>query len=294
MTATLDDPFDLEVGPPRDRWSRPLLIPKGKAERVAYTRMSTMAGFICDDFGLSTWTQRQLAVGLGRREDLAALVASLPPLNDAKCDKGSLTKAQREQDAETKKKLDEYIERALEAADRNYKADYGTAVHAFVEQRSADDAPERMKADVQSCLDLLTTRGWEVLASEVFVANDELCAAGSFDHIVRHPTLGPVIADVKTGAVQGKGLQFSIQLAGYANSEVYDWRTDERAPLESLTGGERVNRTVGIVLHVPLGGGRTEPYRIDLRRGQHLARLATHVRQARQIKDLMNPLPEEA
>jgi hypothetical protein len=288
------DPFDIEAppGPQRDRYGRPRLIPagKGEADRTSFTRMSTLAGFICDDFGLSTWKLRLAAVGLGKREDLCALIAALPPLNDLKCDKSTLTKAQRAQDADTKTKLDEYLEIAHDAAGGNWKASHGTAVHGFIEHDNAEAAPERMADDVRSALDGMRQRGIDVICSEVFVANDELMAAGSFDHIVRHPTLGNIIADVKTGVVSGKALQFAVQLAGYANGEVYDCETDTRAPLESLTDGERINRNVGLLVHVPLGGARTDFYRIDLMRGRHLARLATHVRSARKLDDLMKPL----
>lgn len=295
MTATVEDPFAVEdVGPPRDRYGRSLLIPKGKKERVPYTRASGMASYMCDDFGLATYKRRLAAIGLARREDLCALIAALPPLNDTKRDKASLTRAEREQDADTKKKLDSYLDMAHEAADGLHKAHMGTAIHGFMEKGSADGAPECMVPDIQSALDTLDRRDIKVMATEQFVANDDLMAAGTFDCLLDVPDLGVVIADYKSGQVAGKGLQFAIQLATYANGEVYDWHTDERAPLESLTGGLRVNRNVGIVLHVPLGGARTELYRIDLRRGQHLARLATHVRNARTLKDLMSPLPEES
>jgi hypothetical protein len=289
VTATVD-PFDVELGPERDQWKRPLLVPPGGGERVAYTRMSTLAGFVCDDFGLSTWAQRLLAIGLAQREDLCAMIAALPALNDAKCDKKTLTKAQVKQDKDTKAKLDNYIEQALEAAGRNYKANHGTAVHGFIENGSVDNAPERMVADVQSCLDCFAERGIEVLCSEVFVVNEALRAAGSFDHLVRHPTYGVVVADVKTGVIDGKGLQFAIQLAGYAGGEVYDCETDTRAPLESLVGGEQVNRDLGLLCHVPLGGGRTDLYPVNLRRGRKSAELATRVRAERDYKDFLGPV----
>jgi hypothetical protein len=289
--VTVLDPFDLDtVGPPRDRYDRPLLVPPGGGEREAYTRMSTLAGFICDDFGLSTWSQRLLAIGLSRREDLCAMIAALPELNDARCDKKALTKAQREQDCDTKAKLDSYIELALEAAGRNYKANYGTAVHGFIAAGSAENAPERMQADVTSCLQAFADEGIEIVASEQFVVNDELHAAGSFDHLVRTSHDGIIVADVKTGKIDGKGLQFAVQLAGYTNGLVYDWHDDSRAPLESLTGGERVNRSVGLLCHVPLGGGRTDLYLVNLLTGRHAARLATQVRKAREIsRSLLEP-----
>lgn len=286
MTAAVEDIFGLEqIGPPRDRFGRPLLIPTKGGERIPHTRMSTLAGYLCDDFGLSTWQQRLLAVGMAEREDLCAMVAALPALNDAKCDRKSLSKAQCEQDVDTKSKLDSYIEQALEQAGRNYKANMGTAIHGAIENGHADLMPSAVQPDINAALDAIKARGMTILASEHFVANDELRAAGSFDHIIDVPLpgWGPVIADVKTGQVAGKGLQFAVQLSGYANSDVYDWHDDSRAPLESLTDGQRVNRKVGLLIHVPLGGARCEFHRINLMTGYHAARLATQVRQARSL-----------
>lgn len=289
MTAPVFVDFDgetVQTGPPRDKpHDRPLLVPVGGGERTPFTRMSTLAKYLCDDFGLGTWQRRLLAIGMAEREDLCAMVAALPALNDAQCDKKALTKEQRTQDAITKSKLDEYIDLALEQAGRNWKANVGTAIHGLIEGGVSDYAPVARKADVQSCFDALEQRGMRILASEQFVANDELEAAGSFDHIIDVPLpgWGPVIADVKTGQITGKGLEFAVQLSGYANSVVYDWRDDTRAPLESLTDGLRINRKVGLLIHVPLGGGRTQFHRINLMTGYHAARLATQVRKARSL-----------
>lgn len=287
----LIDPFEDErVGPPRDRWDRPLLIPAKGGERIPYTRMSTLAGYLCDDFGLGTWQRRLLAIGMSEREDLCAMVSSLPALNDAQCNKKALTKAQREQDVATKAKLDEYVDLALETAGRNYKANMGTAIHGLIELGHADHAPAKIQPDVTSALDAIQQAGMQVLASETFVANDELQAAGSFDHIIEvpQPGWGAVIADVKTGDIDGKALSFAVQLSGYANADVYDWHDDSRAPLESLTDGLRINRKVGLLIHVPLGAGKTTFHRINLMTGYHAAQLATRVRTARSLPDLMS------
>lgn len=287
MSVQTVDPFDLdeETGPPRDQWGRPLLIPAKGGERQPYTRMSTLADFVTTKEGLVIWQRRQLALGMALREDLCGMVAALPELNDARCDKSMLTKEQVAQDKATKKKYDEYIETALDAAGANYKANHGTAVHGFIEKGSSEHAPERMKPDIDSCLEALERMGAEILASEVFVANDDIMASGSLDHLVHipKPGWGVVIVDVKTGQVKDKELSFAVQLAGYVNGDAYDWRDDSRAPLESLTGGLRINRKVGLVAHVPLGGKRTEWHRVDLARGQHCARLAANVRTARSL-----------
>lgn len=298
MSAQTVDPFDLDTEyPPRDRWGRPLLIPAKGGERIAFTRMSTLANYICDQSGLATWEKRLLARGLAQREDLAAMIAALPPLHSAKRDKRDLSAAEKREDKEISAKLDGYINEALEHAGRSFKANAGTAIHGFTDPGAdLDQVPERMRPDVDSFMTYVGSGKAELLATEVFVVNDDLNAAGSFDHIGRLNLPGfsqPCIIDKKTGQVDGKGLSFAIQLAGYATSQVYDLDTDERRPLESLTSGERVTRKYGFIAHIPLGAGRTDFYRIDLARGIHCARLATNVRTARSLDGLMARVEEK-
>jgi len=283
------DPFDIDVElPRRDQYKRPRLIPAGGGERVSFTRASTMANYLADQSGIHTWQKRLLAVGMGLREDLAARAAALPRPHAERCDKKSLTRKQINEDKATNAIIDELIESALESAGATYKANHGNAIHSLTEPDADSDAvPVRMEADVASYFARLDNDGITTLATEVFVVNDTLTAAGTFDHLVRHPEYGIVVLDKKTGQVDGKDLQFAIQLATYAGAMVYDVITDERAPLESLTGGEPINRDVGIVAHIPLGAGRTDLYRIDLTQG--FERLATHVRTARSVKDIMTP-----
>lgn len=293
MSTPLADPFELDIeAPPRDRWGRPLLVPVKGGERQAYTRMSTLANYICDQSGLATWEKRLLARGLAEREDLCAMIAALPRCHSDKRDKRTLSAAEKREDKEVNAKLDGYLNEALEHAGRSWKANSGTAVHGFTDPGADLDAvPERMKADVDSFLTYIGSGTIEVLATEVFVVNDALQCAGSFDHIGRVNGVpgmsGPVVIDKKTGQIDGKGLSFAIQLAGYATSDVYDLDTDERRPLESLTGGEQVSRQWGVIAHIPLGAGRTDLYRVDLLRGVHCARLATNVRTARSLDGLM-------
>ncbi len=289
MSAQTVDPFDLDVeSPPRDRYGRPLLVPINGGDRVSYTRMSSLSNMICDQSGLALWEKRLLARGLGAREDLAAMAAALPRCAGDKREKKGLSAAEKREDKAINAKLDEYIEQALEHAGRSFKANSGTAIHGFTDPGAdLSDVPERMAADVASYNAKLEEVGVEVLATEVFVANETLLAAGSFDHLARIPTLGICVVDKKTGVVDGKGLAFGVQLSGYANSDVYDLDTDERRPLESLTGGEAINRRVGIVAHIPIGAGRTDLYMVDLVRGYGAAKLATQVRQFRSMNDLM-------
>lgn len=298
MTAELYlDPFAVEEEkPPRDRHKRPMLVPAKGGERIPYTRASTLAGYLTDSTALSVWHRRLLAAGLAMREDLAWQIASLPPINDLTCDKSLLTKEQRKQDVDTKKQLDALIDAALEHAGAHWKASKGTAIHGFLETEDLRFAPERLKPDLEAAI--AKTNAFKVLARETFVVNDDLQAAGSFDGIADHVegigTNSPVIFDYKSGNVQGKGLDFAVQLATYANSLVYDVDTDERRPLESLTGGLHVSTEWALLIHVPLGSARADFYRINIRTGRHAAQLATKVRTARQINDLCLPMEATA
>lgn len=303
MSAQTADPFDLDVeSPPRDRWGRPLLVPAHKeaecpeckqvigfdAPRHAFTRMSSLSNMICDQSGLATWEKRKLARGLAIRRDLLAKIAALPEFHADQRDKKSLTAAEKREDKATGKMYDQYIDEALEAAGKSFKANMGTAFHGLTDPGTdLDLVPDEMSADVMSFYAKLEELDVEVMSTETFVVNDSLSCAGSFDHLWRVPTLGLVVVDKKTGSVDGKGLAFSVQLSGYANSEVYDLDTDERRPLESLTQGERINRRVGLIAHSPLGAGRTDLYMVDLVRGYGAAKLATQVRQFRSMNDLM-------
>src|SRR5690606_1008152 len=66
----------------RDRWGRPLIVPPGGGDPVAYTRVSTLAKALDDTSNLMAWKQRVTAVGLARRQDLrtrlAGIIASHP------------------------------------------------------------------------------------------------------------------------------------------------------------------------------------------------------------------------
>jgi hypothetical protein len=51
------------VEPRRDRYGRPLILPKGGGERVAMTRMSSLGAVMSNTFNLEKWKLRQVALG---------------------------------------------------------------------------------------------------------------------------------------------------------------------------------------------------------------------------------------
>lgn len=285
----------------RDQYGRPLLVPsealaqaplvnnaRGKKRpdgKLPYTRASSMSNYMSDHSALETWRMRSLTKGLGEREDLAAMAAGLPPIISNKRSKETLTKAEVQQDRETNARLDEIAEEAMVYANRDYKANYGTAVHSFTDPGPSGDVPARMQADVESWFE--STRGWQFHATETFVANDLYQAAGTFDHLVSIPWLphlGRLVCDKKTGIFHPD--QHAVQLAVYAYGQPYDVDRDRRV---DWPDGIAPNREWGILSHIPLGLGRTQHYLINLQKGHCAALTAVAVRAYRGDKDLSQP-----
>lgn len=270
--SALDDAADEGIRPERDRWGRPLLLSEAGV-REPYTRMSTMAGYLDDDSALVKWQARLQAIGLGRRPDLTALLASLPAIHSDVAGAGRPTRAQLNEDRITKAAIDEIIWRAQEAALVHAKADWGTAVHQLVEH--GGEAPERMAKDVDAVRRVLDR--FEIMKQEGFVVNDRWMAAGSFDVLGRlKGTSGlPRIIDLKTGRLSV--LAHMVQTAGYAGGTPYDVMTDTRG----VPFAERVDQRVGYVIHAPAGQGVADLIPLDLEEGRRGLEAAVVVREWR-------------
>jgi hypothetical protein len=113
--------------------------------------------------------------------------------------------------------------------------------------------------------------------------NDEFKVAGTFDHIVNHRRYGNVVEDKKTGKL--RWLSHEIQEAMYATGKYYDPETGERSDLPDI------NTDVGIVAHIPAGGGQCDLYPVDLTIGLATARLAAFVTLHRDRVRTMKPTP---
>ena len=221
---------------PRDPASgKPFIVPRGEMEPVKYDRASSLADYLAKDiFGIKRWEMRYLAIGLGRRPDLAALcgvetyttgLGLVRPLPTA------------EENRASGARLDEHIERALDSAGIHEKADIGTVVHAGTEQGFTGGdgvVPGDLAWMVEAYHELIA--GLTPVATEVFTANDTTRTAGTFDHAYRIEDqelarqlseafkvdlTGTMIGDKKTGKSVHVG-DFEVQLGGtYANGEVY-------------------------------------------------------------------------
>lgn len=273
------DEFFAEEKPPRDQSGRPMLIPRGCVvddyNRVSYTRASSL-GDILEEFSyLWKWKMRGLAVGLAKRLDLVRLASS----ETYTCGFAENVTANRE----SGRRVDAIIERALEEAGIAEKADYGTAIHARTEPGNDEiDVDEKQAADVASCWDLWAELGVVNIGTEIFTANDNLRSAGTFDHLSYVPGYGIIVTDKKTSS-KAKAT-YDIQLASYADGEVYDPYTDERQTLEEYVAARGwnptlINREVGLIWWVK--GGKTQARFLDLKAGLQGARTAAWVRDNR-------------
>ena len=254
----------------RDRWGRPVI------DGTTYLRPSSLAKTLEDQNGLIAWKARMTALGLSRNPDLLALVATTDPSNS--------------------KALNGIVERAAERAGSTGGRDTGTAIHAATEAVDYGEDISHMPADLQA--DALAYRaarkslGLYPTAAEVFVVNDTIGAAGTFDRLVvpvsiNEPALG-LITDIKTGskddpeyAARYNAVAWSIQLATYAHARPLgtSW-TDLEVSGLSLSRG--------IVWYIPRGLGKCYPIHLDLEAGWSLAQTAKAVYDARKSSPVLS------
>lgn len=256
-TPTLTTPL------PRDRWSRPLVVPPGGGRAIPYTRATTFVGCIEDTFQLSRWQQRMVATGLSQRPDLLLAVSA---------------------HRDDKTKLDMICGDALEAAKAHAAATTGTALHALCEQidRGQDigAVPEAYQGDLAAYRDV--TAGMEHHYIESFTVLDDLKIGGTPDRI---STLGDWrgIVDIKTGSIEYGTLKIAMQLAVYAHCVGYNHEEKTRYGL----GG--VDLDTALVIHLPAGQGQSTLVEVDIAAGWEAVQVATSVRQWRARKDLTRP-----
>lgn len=280
---------------PRDRWDRPLIKPKAGGEAIAYTRASTLGKAIDDTYHLTLWKLRTAVYGMSRRTELVAQASAVET-----------------NEGDDRKLLDEIVERAHEAGKGNVGADVGTALHKLSERADAGEdlswlAPELGDAILAY---LQQMKIFKVLASETFVACDEVQSAGSFDRVVQLlvdlefnqnrdgkivkvviPAGTIMILDLKTGKLSSAkywGPTYGVQQTVYACGEPY--LPSGRISWEALLGdGMRPSTDYALILHVPGDSpGDAGLVVVDLEDGRQLADLAVAIRAARKVKSLLS------
>jgi hypothetical protein len=241
-----------------------------------YTRTTTYADALSEQYNLTAWKLRRLALGMGRRSDYVRLAAAL-------------TDADRDRAA-----LDELVVKALEAAGPN-AADLGTALHSLTERvdygEPLGEIPDEIVPDL-TAYEVLTDGVLRHRWREVRTVCDRLECAGTPDtiaHVLTEPCpagCGPEtlhVGDTKTGSIRYPG-KMSTQLAIYSRSARYDPETGERTPLD-------VCPSWGFIVHVPVETGRAALFWLDLDHGWAGAELCGPVREWRKAKadDILRP-----
>jgi hypothetical protein len=266
----------------RDQWGRPLIVPPEGGAPVPYTRASAAAKTIEDTYNLELWARRNVVFGMARDPSLVARVLALGG------DPSTW-------DMATKKQANKIHEDAADVALAHKAADIGTAVHRMTEivDRNQPLIAGPYEADISAYVNALAAAGYEVDPAhiECRLVCDELRMAGSADRILtRTADRARLIADIKTGeTVDYGGLGWAAQLAAYAHSQLYDIDTGQRVATPAL------ERTTGIIIHLPAGKGICTLYEIDLVAGYRAAQLANEIRAVRrEARRWITPLASAA
>lgn len=251
---------------PKDQWGRYKIVgPDGKT--TGYTRVTTITKTISDSAALANWKTRMTVTGIIQRQDLLAKASTL--LDD-------------------KKGLDRLCQEACDAAGANSRANLGTALHSITQK--LDSGTEThilpgLQDDIAAYQKAVKTFGFITHNQfiETLVINDTLKYAGTADRFVTTPDGQLLVFDLKTGtSIDYSHLDNAQQLAAYANAEwIYDWRTNTRTPMPNI------DKTVGIICHLPAGTGTCQFYSVNIADGFDILKISMTVRELRKRKDLM-------
>lgn len=261
---------------PRDQWGR-YLLPDADGAETGWTRATTFAATLAEQYGLSIWHQRQVVWGLARRTDLIELAATIAGPED-------------------KKALGAIVDEAHIAAGTEAKANRGTALHKATEigDRAigrVDAVPPQFQRDYAAYRDALQRDGIVLMPEwiERVIIEPSYHVAGTPDRYVRCGWDGKIrVLDIKTGNLDYAQLEWSVQLALYAHAKAArNYATNSYEPVPEIADD------FAIVAHIRPDSGVCELYRVDIRMGWAFARLCAEVRDARQHKALLTPLVVE-
>lgn len=242
---------------------------------------------------------RDLAVAKARKADAKG-----------KLEPGELATRIAQADGDFRRAMDALAQDLLELGGAREAATKGTDLHALFELVDKEGMPaiHRMRereeitaSDVRDCMayaDAMARLGAKVIDSERVIVNDAVPVprflpteeyggkppktvgvAGRLDRTVMaklpgRQRAGRYILDVKTGRVDYAPGKIARQLHMYATAVGYDLETHEREDL-------KLDKKVGILLHVPAGTGTAHAYLVDLTLGGKGNKIAADVRAMR-------------
>jgi hypothetical protein len=275
------DPF-AEDPIERDDYGSPLIL-QADGTTIAYTRASSLGAYLTDDRFVLMWKLRMLAKALGLRPDLADK-AAIEPYTTGFAEPEQAIKSA------SGKRLDALIEQALDHVLINERADRGTVVHAVTEQDYEGYVPHTVITELAAFNEWMAINNVRRVGSEIFVVNDDLRVAGTFDHLLWHEHYGLIIGDTKNGR-NTNALGFGCQFANYGRSFVYDSETGERTSLPDYVKREYgfdpgpVNQKWALLLSLKAaengGYGELKVSEVDIEWGYEKCELAAAVRDSR-------------
>lgn len=284
---------------------------KGTIKMLPYKSASGVVVQVSEE-GLTVWKQKQLLKALAKDREFAARFHT------------AMDEAAESGDEEAEDEvLKAYLKEAHEIAETQLAAQKGTFAHWLTECQDNGESPldglakgealgidkdmaARIAADWQKVND---DYGFESLAVEAKIVNDELRAAGTTDRVialskpltfthngedVTLPAGTRLISDLKTGKLRtdAKGnpnywQKYSGQLAAYAGGQMYDTINGERLGWDPVGG--RPSQDWGVIVHGDLekmAKGQDDGFSVfmvDLRAGRDLALVSNELRNAEKI-----------
>ena len=291
------------------RDGQPLQWEDGKRDPInghLYDRPSDLSGNLDTKENLSPYQQCQAVTGMMLDKSLAVQYKALVAMH------GIFVWDKAKDDVKA------LLRDAKRAGGDEFKPNMGSGFGLYCEMRDQGVENTLPTPEFEPWLDCYSEimAPWDVLATEGFVAVDDLenpgsptdiCAAGSFDRMLRAkqdifigsgkdkklwvPEGAVVIADIKTGSQDEQyAMKVHIQVAGYAHGVYYDQETGKRTPLHPDLLLDK-----GVMIHVPFQRqyktSNPKPegttYGLDLVKGWRLCQMSADLTRARRMRLLV-------
>lgn len=267
----------LRPEPERDRFGRYVLPdPTDSGETRSFTRATTMAKAISDEYNLTQWKRRTIVEGLKLAPELLDQIDFM------------------EDPRELRATIEKVADEAHSATGADVARDRGTQLHYFTEAYDVGaltiaQIPDEYRNEIRAYAETMAAAGITIppdMVERIYVNMAAGRIAGTADRgYVILPNGRRVVADVKTGKDLGYAWpEICMQLAIYANAEAIVSYDATGAPV--IEAAPDVDKAVGLVMHLPVDQGKCTLHLIDLSAGWAAVELASEVREYRSRRNL--------
>lgn len=285
-TDTFEDPEPTGRQIEFDGWGRYKLPHPDTGDMTAWTRVTTLAGALEDQYHLSMWGRRKVLEGLVMDRGLLSLAAE-----------AFATYGWDPQTQEAKKALNAITSQAVDTAGAHKGADTGTALHAITEDhnqgRSMEALAHAKELGLISNLDAyaVALRQHQIRVvpeyMERVICVPELKVVGRLDNLVQEMGRELLrVFDLKSQKTMDFGaMKIAIQLAIYANG--YAMFDEEEWAWKDMP---KVDKDLATVCWLPVLESQEDKvcqlYDVDLAWGWRWAKASFQTRKARNFKPL--------